>query len=80
MTETLLQKLEEKMMVLLTELEESRRELLRLSHENALLKSEKENNARKLADIVSLLEAVGSSEVAVTNTNSPVLLPMMAQA
>jgi regulator of replication initiation timing len=79
MTETLLQKLEEKMMLLLSELEDARREMHRLNHENALLKAEKENHANKLADLISLLETVSTSEMLMPSVNIPVMKPVLVQ-
>jgi len=68
--ENLLPKLEEKMMVMLTEFEDARKDIQRLSHENALLKADRENNARKLIDLLSLLETVNQTDhVAATATN-----------
>lgn len=53
MTESLLMKLEEKAMTLLSELETLRRE-------NATLRAEKEKNSQKLAGLVSLLDTLSS--------------------
>jgi regulator of replication initiation timing len=58
MTDNFLQKLEEKVMVLLTELESLRKELSQLRHENASLKTEKINHAKKLQGLVSLLDSL----------------------
>jgi len=58
MTENLLQKLEEKMMMLLTEVEELRKEVQRVTQENSSLKGEKEIHSRKLQDLISLLDTV----------------------
>lgn len=64
MTETLLQKLEEKTMNILTEVEKLRNELKQLKHENFSLRSEKENNTRKLQDLMALLDASSFSDSA----------------
>ena len=64
MTENLLQKLEEKTMNILTELERVRGELKQLKHENLSLRSEKENSTRKLQDLMSLLDATAFSDSA----------------
>lgn len=69
MTESLLQKLEEKMMVLLTEVESLRKDVHRLNHETASLKFERENNARKLQDLLSLLDSVNVIVSPMTETN-----------
>lgn len=65
MTDTLLQKVEEKVMTLVTELENLRKELQHtrseLNHsrqENTALKSEKMNYVEKMQDLMSLLDAV----------------------
>lgn len=65
MTDSLLQKVEEKVMTLVTELENLRKELQHtrseLTHarqENSLLKSEKINYIEKMQNLVSLLDAV----------------------
>jgi regulator of replication initiation timing len=61
MTDTLLQKIEEKVMILVTELEELRKEMHRVRQENSSLKAEKTNHAQKLQGLISLLEAVDVS-------------------
>lgn len=58
MTDNLLQKLEEKVMVLLTELEVLRKETNYLRQENSHLKNEKVNFVSKMQGLVSLLETV----------------------
>lgn len=67
MTETLLQKLEEKMMMVLTEVEDLREEIQRLRHENSSLKIEKENHTRKLQDLISLLDTVSAVDTALAS-------------
>lgn len=62
MTENLLLKLEEKMMTLLTEVEDLRREIQHLNNENASLKIEREKHAKKLQDLISLLDTVSIIE------------------
>lgn len=62
-TENLLQKLEEKMMALLGELEGLRKENHRLIEENNMLKGEKETNTRSLSELINLLDSVNTSEV-----------------
>lgn len=63
MTENLLQKLEEKTMNILTELEKLRNELKLLKQDNFALRSEKENNSRKLQDLMALLDATAFDAV-----------------
>ena len=71
MTEALLQKLEEKMMLLLGEVEDLRKEVVHLRHETSHMKAERENHTRKLTDLLGLLDAVNATEKPaefVTNT------------
>lgn len=70
MTENLLQKLEEKMMVLVTELEDLRKEVDRLRAENVSLRSDRENSANKLQYLVSLIDAVSHVEKTVVNISA----------
>lgn len=56
MTDNLLQKLEEKMMILLTEFDAMRQELNRLKQENSMLKMDQVDHTRKLQGLVSLLD------------------------
>jgi regulator of replication initiation timing len=69
MTESLLQKLEEKMMMLISEVEELRKEIQHLNHENASLRAERENHSRKLQELISLLDTVTSTSGAVSTTS-----------
>lgn len=62
MTENLLEKLEEKMMLLLAELEDAHKEIHHLLQENNTFKQEKEKHSQKLADILSLLESAHVAE------------------
>jgi len=64
MTENLLQKLEEKMMTLLSEVEDLRKEVHRLNMESASLKMERENHGRKLQELIGLLDTVNVVSVA----------------
>ena len=67
MTDTLIQTLEEKVMLLLTELEDLRFEVQQLKQENANFKAEKNNYAQKLQGLIALLDSV---DVPVTTTVS----------
>jgi cell division protein ZapB len=67
MTDNFLQKLEEKVMVLLTELESLRKEINHLRHENASLKAEKTNHAKKLQGLVSLLDSLEAESANYSN-------------
>ena len=60
MTENLLQKLEEKMMTLLSEVEKLRKEVGRLHHENAVFRIERETHTKRLQDFISLLDSVNA--------------------
>jgi len=77
MTENLLFKLEEKMMTLLSEVEGSRKEIQRLMSENGALKNEIERNiydnqknAKKVEEILLLVESVSGVESIVSNVSS----------
>lgn len=67
MTDNFLQRLEEKVMVLLTELESLRKELNQLRHENANLKTERTNHAKKLQGLVSLLDSLEAESANYSN-------------
>ena len=69
MTENLLQKLEEKMMTLLSEVEDLRKEVNRLNMESASLKMERENHGRKLQELIGLLDTVSIVNVASSPTS-----------
>ena len=56
MTDNLVQKVEEKVMVLLDELERLRKEVGQLKQENTFLKSERGNHTQKLQSLISLLD------------------------
>lgn len=62
LTENLLYKLEEKMMLLLSDAEGLRQQIHRLQQENTALRQEKEGHTRKLQDLVSLLDSVNPTE------------------
>lgn len=79
MTESLLLKLEEKMMLLLTEIEDSRREIERLSHENSFLKIERENHSKKLTDLISLLDTINSVDNMMTNVTAFAMKPVLVE-
>jgi regulator of replication initiation timing len=81
MTESLLEKLEEKMMLLLAELEDAHKEIHHLVQENDQLKQEKERNSKKLADILSLLESTHAVDDRVSHHLAHVSAkPMLVQA
>lgn len=86
-TESLLQKLEERTMLLVSELESLRQSNLQLNHElNAIksereaLKNERENNTKSLTDLISLLDSVGSTDAAIAKPPiSALAKPMLVQ-
>jgi regulator of replication initiation timing len=61
MTENLLVKLEEKMIMLIAEVEDLRKQVQYLMHENNTLKSEKANHIQKLHDLIGLIDTIPSS-------------------
>jgi regulator of replication initiation timing len=63
MTENLLQKLEEKIVTLLSELEKLQQQISQLKNENHSLKSEKVHSQQKLQTIVTLLDSFGLKEL-----------------
>lgn len=76
MTENLLQKLEEKMMLLVSEIEEAHKEIERLSHENSGLKVERDRHTKKLHDLIALLDVVNHEQAQLQQaTTSNVNLP-----
>ena len=80
MTENLLQKLEEKMMTLLSEVEDLRTEVERLGNENSSLRIERENHARKLQDLISLLDSISTFEnTTVSTPNFTAVKPVLIQ-
>jgi regulator of replication initiation timing len=58
MTDNLLQKLEEKVITIVTELEGLQKVVIQLRSENSSLKADKENFATKLHNLVSLLDTI----------------------
>lgn len=70
MTDNFLQRLEEKVMVLLTELESLRKELSLLRHENSTLKTEKLNYTKKLQTLLSLLDSLEEEQEEAVLANS----------
>lgn len=81
MPENLLQKLEEKMMMVISEVEELRKETHRLNQENSSLKTDKENHAKKLQDLISLLDTLSFTDnvLASSPANLSAVKPLMVQ-
>jgi FtsZ-binding cell division protein ZapB len=73
MTDNFLQKLEEKVMVLLAELEVLRKEHSQLKQENAHLKAEQQNHAKKLQALISLLDSLEAT----TEESTPIELELI---
>ena len=63
MTDNLLQKLEERMMTLLAELENLRKETHQLKQENHNLKAEYSSHIKKLQNLVSILDSLDGTNV-----------------
>ena len=86
LTENLLYKLEENMMLLLTDSEGLRQQLNRLQQENAALRQEKETHTRKLQDLINLLDSINPTEQPVQQVRNsytavkPLLEPVMVQS
>ena len=70
MTENLIQKLEERTIAILTELEKLRGEVKELKQENGMLRSEKESGSRKLQDLLSLLDSNGVTDERTITANA----------
>ncbi len=62
MPEYLLQKLEEKMMTIISEVEELRKANQRLQQENSSLRMEGDHHGRKLQELIALLDAASATE------------------
>jgi len=73
MTENLLQNLEDKILLLLTELETLRKNISQIQHENASLKAEKMHSAKKLQGLVSLFDALEPAQISLTTNTLEVL-------
>lgn len=81
MTENLLIKLEEKTMLLLSEVEELRKQVHFLNQENHALKMKEEVSIKKLQDLIGLLDAVNSAESPsmALAANVPMSKPVLVQ-
>lgn len=79
MTENLLIKLEEKTMILLSEVEDLRKQVQFLSQENTSLKMEKEVHSRKLHDLIGLLDSVQVSDNVGFAASAQIAKPMLVQ-
>lgn len=75
----LLIKLEEKMMMLISEVEDLRKENYRLNHENSSLKTERENSAKKIQEFLALLDAVNVVDNTLVNINMTAVKPVYVQ-
>jgi regulator of replication initiation timing len=75
MTESLVQKVEEKVAILLDQLDRLRKEVSQLKQENTLLKSERNNHTKKLQGLVSLLDIVDVSDNHMTVTGGLEIVP-----
>jgi len=79
MTDNLLQKLEEKMMTLLGELESLRKETSLLRQENLFLKTEYTNHIKKLQNLISLLDSLDTTHPSFTAQDRELLLSDTAE-
>lgn len=90
MTENLLQKLEEKVMMFLSEIETLRGQIQQLNRDNATLKAERDNQRieglkredelkDRLEGLVSLLDSVNTAEAAAHNGNITAIKPVLIQ-
>lgn len=73
MTESLLHKLEEKMMSVLSEIETLRKEIKFLREENSVLRHDKAKHSQKLEGLVSLLDSLSAIEMPIVNQNMGVV-------
>lgn len=80
MTDNLLQKLEEKMMTLLAELENLRKETSALRQENLALKTEYNNHLKKLQGLISLLDSLDGTSTMFAAHDRELLLSDAAEA
>lgn len=62
MTTNLLQKIEEKVMILLDELEHLRKEIGQLKQENTFLQAERNSHTKKLQGLISLLDILDPAD------------------
>jgi regulator of replication initiation timing len=62
MTETLIQKIEDKVLLLLAEITNLRQEVNQLRSENTSLRAEQSDHAEKLRELVSLLDVLDESQ------------------
>lgn len=70
MTESMIYKIEEKVMSLLTELEHLRKEHARMKHENEAMKAEKLDAAKKMQSLISLLDSIDTPNDSVVSFES----------
>lgn len=62
MSDNLLQKIEERVLTLLGQLEVMRNEIVRLRHENAILREDQGDHTKKLQELISLLDVLEGAE------------------
>lgn len=68
MTDNLFEKLEEKVTLLLSEIDVMRKELAQLRHENAAYKLEKVRHTQKLQEMISLFDMLGDVQGNLANS------------
>lgn len=79
MTESLLQKLEERIVLLLTEVEDTRKQIQVLTQENTALRIERKSIEDKLSDLDALLNSVNTADDLMNNVITPTLKPVLVQ-
>lgn len=79
MTESLLQKLEERIVLLLTEVEDTRKQIQVLTQENTALRIERKSIEDKLSDLDALLNSVNTADDIMSNVVTPTLKPVLVQ-
>lgn len=62
MTESLLSRLEDRVMTLVAELEDLHKEMYRIRQENDLLKADRAGYAKKLQGLIALLESMNNAQ------------------
>jgi regulator of replication initiation timing len=74
-----LQRLDEKMMMLLTEIEDSHSEIQRLTQENSLMKIEREKHASLLERLIGKLEMISAADSMISNALGAPMKPVLVQ-
>ncbi len=78
MTDNLIQKIEERVLGLLQEMEAMRNEILKLRSENAILRDDQGTHMQKLQGLMSLLDVLKQNETQVTLGLAPEITAAIA--